>query len=44
LPPSASTSSGFWVDPVSRVVLVKFSSRPQPSDDAATVLEIHMLG
>lgn len=33
-----------WVDPVSRIVLAKFSSRPEPSDDAASALEIRMLG
>jgi CubicO group peptidase (beta-lactamase class C family) len=33
-----------WVDPASRIVLAKFSSRPGPSDDAATALEIEMLG
>jgi len=32
-----------WCDPTSNVVLVKFSSRPQPSDDAATHVEISAL-
>lgn len=32
-----------WCDPVSRVVLARTSSRPDPSDDAATALEISML-
>ena len=32
-----------WCDPVSRLVLAKTSSRPDPSDDAATALEIRML-
>jgi len=31
------------VDPVSRVVIVKFSTVPLPSDDAATVLDFAML-
>lgn len=29
-----------WVDPTSRIVLVKMSSRPMPSDDAVTAAEI----
>ncbi|TKT81283.1 serine hydrolase [Aquamicrobium sp. LC103] len=33
-----------WADPQSRVVLAKTSSRPDPSDDAATAVEISMLG
>lgn len=32
-----------WCDPTSRLVLAKTSSRPDPSDDAATALEIRML-
>jgi CubicO group peptidase (beta-lactamase class C family) len=32
-----------WCDPVNRIVLAKTSSRPDPSDDAATALEISML-
>ena len=32
-----------WCDPTSRIVLAKTSSRPDPSDDAATALEIGML-
>lgn len=32
-----------WCDPLSRVVIAKTSSRPDPSDDAATALEIRML-
>ena len=28
-----------WIDPVSRIVLAKMSSRPAPSDDAATAAE-----
>jgi CubicO group peptidase (beta-lactamase class C family) len=33
-----------WADPTSGVVLAKVSSRPAASDDAATALEISMLG
>lgn len=33
-----------WTDPVSRIVIAKTASRPDPSDDAATALEILMLG
>ena len=33
-----------WIDPMSRVVLVKMSSRPAPSDDAATTREMQFLG
>ena len=33
-----------WIDPVSRLVLVKMSSRPAPSDDAATAAEVEFLG
>lgn len=33
-----------WVDPASRVVIAKTASRPDPSDDDATALEIDMLG
>ncbi len=33
-----------WIDPKREVVLVKMSSRPEPSDDAATRREIAMLG
>lgn len=33
-----------WTDPVSRVVIAKTASRPDPSDDDATALEIRMLG
>ena len=33
-----------WVDPTSRMVLVKMSSRPAPSDDAATAREMQFLG
>jgi len=33
-----------WVDPTSRIVLAKMSSRPVPSDDAATAAEIEFLG
>jgi CubicO group peptidase (beta-lactamase class C family) len=33
-----------WVDPASRVVLAKVSSRPEPSDDPSTALEISALG
>lgn len=33
-----------WVDPASRVVIAKTAARPDPSDDAATALEILMLG
>ena len=33
-----------WIDPVSRIVLVKMSSRPAPSDDAATAAEMEFLG
>jgi CubicO group peptidase (beta-lactamase class C family) len=32
-----------WIDPTSRIVLVKMSSRPTPSDDAATAAEIEFL-
>ena len=32
-----------WCDPVSRIVLARTSSRPDPSDDDATALEIDML-
>jgi CubicO group peptidase (beta-lactamase class C family) len=32
-----------WVDPTSRIVLAKMSSRPVPSDDAATSAEIEFL-
>lgn len=32
-----------WIDPASRIVLVKMSSRPLPSDDAATAAEIEFL-
>jgi len=31
------------IDPVSRVVIVKFSTVPLPSDEAATVLDFAML-
>ena len=33
-----------WVDPISRIVLAKMSSRPAPSDDAASAAEIEFLG
>lgn len=33
-----------WIDPVRDVVLVKLSSRPEPTDDDATRREIAMLG
>ncbi len=33
-----------WTDPVSRVVIAKTASRPDPSDDDATALEISMMG
>lgn len=33
-----------WIDPASRIVLVKMSSRPTPSDDAVTAAEIEFLG
>ena len=33
-----------WTDPQSRVVIAKTASRPDPSDDDATALEIDMLG
>ncbi|MEO3387792.1 serine hydrolase [Mesorhizobium sp. CAU 1741] len=33
-----------WADPVSKVVIAKTASRPDPSDDSATALEILMLG
>jgi CubicO group peptidase (beta-lactamase class C family) len=33
-----------WIDPASRMVLVKMSSRPVPSDDALTVAETRFLG
>ena len=33
-----------WADPASRVVIAKTASRPDPSDDDATALEIHILG
>ncbi|MCO5156952.1 MAG: beta-lactamase family protein [Aquamicrobium sp.] len=33
-----------WTDPVSRVVIAKTASRPDPSNDDATALEIRMLG
>ena len=33
-----------WIDPVSRIVLAKMSSRPAPSDDAATAAEAQFLG
>jgi CubicO group peptidase (beta-lactamase class C family) len=32
-----------WGDPTSRVVLAKFSSRPEPSDEACTIREIAVL-
>jgi len=32
-----------WCDPTSRVVLAKFSSRPEPSDEACTIREIAAL-
>lgn len=32
-----------WIDPVRRVVLVKFSSRPEPSDEAASQREARAL-
>jgi CubicO group peptidase (beta-lactamase class C family) len=33
-----------WIDPVSRIVLSKMSSRPIPSDDSMTAAEIEFLG
>jgi len=33
-----------WIDPLSRIVLAKMSSRPMPSDDAATAAEAQFLG
>ncbi|QPC87258.1 serine hydrolase [Mesorhizobium sp. NBSH29] len=33
-----------WCDPVSRIVIAKFSSRPEPSDEAASQREIDLLG
>lgn len=33
-----------WCDPISKVVIAKTASRPDPSNDAATALEIHILG
>jgi CubicO group peptidase (beta-lactamase class C family) len=33
-----------WIDPISRIVLAKMSSRPAPSDDAATTAEVEFLG
>jgi CubicO group peptidase (beta-lactamase class C family) len=33
-----------WIDPTSRIVLAKMSSRPTPSDDAMTAAEIRFLG
>lgn len=33
-----------WTDPVSRIVIARTASRPDPSDDDATALEIDMLG
>lgn len=33
-----------WCDPISKVVIAKTASRPDPSDDDATALEILMLG
>jgi CubicO group peptidase (beta-lactamase class C family) len=33
-----------WIDPISRIVLAKMSSRPAPSDDAATAAEVEFLG
>jgi CubicO group peptidase (beta-lactamase class C family) len=33
-----------WIDPTSRIVLAKMSSRPAPSDEAATAAEIEFLG
>ena len=33
-----------WIDPTSRMVLVKMSSRPTPSDDVMTAAEIEFLG
>lgn len=32
-----------WVDPTNRVIIAKTSSRPAPSDDDETALEIHIL-
>ena len=37
-------SQWIWIDPISRIVLAKMSSRPAPSDDAATAAEIEFLG
>jgi hypothetical protein len=33
-----------WIDPASRIVLVKMSSRPVPSDDALSAAEVRFLG
>lgn len=33
-----------WIDPASRIVLAKMSSRPAPSDDAMTAAEVRFLG
>jgi CubicO group peptidase (beta-lactamase class C family) len=33
-----------WCDPISQIVIAKTASRPDPSDDDATALEILMLG
>ena len=33
-----------WIDPQARIVVARTASRPDPSDDDATALEIHMLG
>jgi CubicO group peptidase (beta-lactamase class C family) len=33
-----------WIDPQARIVIARTASRPDPSDDDATALEIHMLG
>jgi CubicO group peptidase (beta-lactamase class C family) len=33
-----------WIDPTSRVVLVKMSSRPTPTDEAMTRAEVEFLG
>jgi CubicO group peptidase (beta-lactamase class C family) len=32
-----------WVDPTNRIIIAKTSSRPAPSDDDETALEIHIL-
>ncbi len=37
-------SQWLWIDPTSRIILVKMSSRPVPSDDSLSLEEIRFLG